>query len=260
MSFIPLTLKLRGHSSTSVVFARPHAGKASDELPAGRTLFVASVPLSATAAALQAAFEKHGAVSAVALGTLDGGQSSTCTAHVTFASPSGLKRALSGQKLLRAVLPEACRAGPDSREELQRSVDSFMRSFEADEQRRQQAEEEQHNRMDSDGCAATRLSPGCLQERFSSVWRRFVLVTRKRQGRSSASDGNATMSAASQAAQNALAEKRAIKKKKKGANLDFYQFQKHERKREQLARLREQFEADKTRIAKMRAERKFKPF
>ena len=27
-----------------------------------------------------------------------------------------------------------------------------------------------------------------------------------------------------------------------------------------LARLREQFEADKTRIAKMRAERKFKPF
>ena len=69
------------------------------------------------------------------------------------------------------------------------------------------------------------------------------------------------MSAASQAATNALAEKRAAKKKKsEGANLDFYQFQKHERKREQLARLREQFEADKTRIAKMRSERKFRPF
>ena len=33
----------------------------------------------------------------------------------------------------------------------------------------------------------------------------------------------------------------------------------HEKKREQLAKLREQFEADKARIAKMKQERKFKP-
>ena len=33
----------------------------------------------------------------------------------------------------------------------------------------------------------------------------------------------------------------------------------HEKKREQLTKLREQFEADKARIAKMKQERKFKP-
>ena len=40
---------------------------------------------------------------------------------------------------------------------------------------------------------------------------------------------------------------------------DFYHFQQHERKRESLLKLRAQFEADKERIARMRAERKFKP-
>ena len=34
----------------------------------------------------------------------------------------------------------------------------------------------------------------------------------------------------------------------------------NERKREQLVKLREQFEADKARIAKMKSERKFRPY
>ena len=50
------------------------------------------------------------------------------------------------------------------------------------------------------------------------------------------------------------------KKKKKAMDTsDFYHFQQHERKREQLMKLREQFEQDKQRIARMRANRKFKP-
>ena len=48
-------------------------------------------------------------------------------------------------------------------------------------------------------------------------------------------------------------------KKNKGELVDFYHFQQHEKKREQLLKLREQFEADKARIAKMKSERKFKP-
>lgn len=55
-------------------------------------------------------------------------------------------------------------------------------------------------------------------------------------------------------------EERAAKKKKKAKELtDFYHFQQHERKREGLMKLREQFEQDKARIAKMRADRKFRP-
>ena len=49
------------------------------------------------------------------------------------------------------------------------------------------------------------------------------------------------------------------KKKRAKEMTDFYHFQAHEKKREGLLRLREQFEADRERIAKMRADRKFKP-
>ena len=40
----------------------------------------------------------------------------------------------------------------------------------------------------------------------------------------------------------------------------FYHFQRHEKKREQLLKLREQFEQDKSKIAKMREARAFKPY
>lgn len=229
-----LTFKVRGHSSTSVLFARLHAGKEG----AGRTLFVTSLPPSLTAAEIQTAFEHHGAVSAVTLGEIDGGRTSTRTAHVTFAKSSGVKKALSSRKALQAESAVASAHTMESREELQESVDSFLRNFEADEQRRHDLEDAQHGQMDSDG---------------------FVMVTRKRQGRQTASDGNATMSAASQGSTDAKTANRE-KKKKKPDNIDFYQFQKHERKREQLVKLREQFEADKARITKMRNERKFRPY
>ena len=67
--------------------------------------------------------------------------------------------------------------------------------------------------------------------------------------------------AAAEADQKALsADQKKKKKKKKGEAPDFYHFQQHERKREQLVKLREQFEADKARIAKMKSERKFRPY
>ena len=67
---------------------------------------------------------------------------------------------------------------------------------------------------------------------------------------------------AAEADQKTLSADQKKKQKKKGNAVtpDFYHFQQHERKREQLVKLREQFEADKARIAKMRTERKFKPY
>ena len=60
----------------------------------------------------------------------------------------------------------------------------------------------------------------------------------------------------------ALASGKPVKKKsKKEAHVqDFYRFQRRERKREQLADLRRKFEEDKARIARLKGERKFKPF
>jgi len=51
-----------------------------------------------------------------------------------------------------------------------------------------------------------------------------------------------------------------LKKKKKDVLGDFYSFQSRETKRDRLVKLREQFEDDKNRIAKMKVERKFKPY
>ena len=51
-----------------------------------------------------------------------------------------------------------------------------------------------------------------------------------------------------------------LKKKKKDLLQDFYTFQSRETKRDRLVKLREQFEGDKKRIEKMKAERRFKPY
>ena len=54
------------------------------------------------------------------------------------------------------------------------------------------------------------------------------------------------------------AKAKAIGKKKE--LLNFYKFQKKERKEDLIQNLRERFEEDKKRVASMRAERKFKPY
>ena len=93
--------------------------------------------------------------------------------------------------------------------------------------------------------AASPYTPTC-----ASVARSFVVVGRK-----------GKPLGAAEADQKALsADQKKKKKKKKGEAPDFYHFQQHERKREQLVKLREQFEADKARIAKMKSERKFRPY
>lgn len=185
------------------------------------------------------------------------------SAHVVFAQAAGVKRALAAARALDLAAPAGARvaaAAAPSREELQASVGAFMQQFEAEEAARRAEEEARHNQMDADG---------------------FVVVTRKRTGRSTSTDasgatvGVATAgmqrqyAAAAQeddgsggggAAADGEAGSGARRKRKRPKEMtDFYHFQQHERKREALLKLREQFEADKERIARMRAERKFKP-
>ena len=253
MAYAPLTAKVDGRAVLTTLFARPHVSRADDtELPRGRTLFVLNVPPAAHAAdCLSAAFSEYSEVTAVHLNTVGDAR----TVHVVFAKEAGVKKALASTKPLQLAsatgevsqLPSRKRSAPASREELQSAVGAFMERFEAEEAERQAAEDAKHNQMDADG---------------------FVLVTRKRTGRSTSTDAatGATVGVASASAAAAAGDDDGDsigrKKKKKltaGDMPGFYHFQRHEKKREQLLKLREQFEADRARIAKMRADRKFKP-
>lgn len=56
------------------------------------------------------------------------------------------------------------------------------------------------------------------------------------------------------------AAERANKKMKATTVVHFYRHQEREQKKERLVQLREKFEADKAKIAKMKQERKFRPY
>ena len=94
-----------------------------------------------------------------------------------------------------------------------------------------------------------------------------MVVTRKRKGRNTSTEeaSGATVGVASAGRRDDGDDsddgaRPSKKKKKKPQEMpNFYHFQRHEAKREQLVKLREQFEQDKQRIARMRADRKFKP-
>lgn len=117
---------------------------------------------------------------------------------------------------------------PDT-ETLRKETDQFIGAFETREEQSRLAVERKRALMDDDG---------------------FTLVSHKRQVR------HATMES----------KKNMKKRKKKGTRVgstelkNFYSFQMREAKRDQLARLRSKFEADKKRVARLKAARKFKPY
>ena len=260
--YVALQCQLKGRAFATTLFARAHAARAEDDrFPAQRTLFALNVPPRADADGLRAAFGRLGDVESVELGRLGGDAAASDdagprTAHVVFARAAALKKALRAARPVQLALAEAPAAaggdGGEDREALQRSVDAFMRSFEADEGRRRRELEASHNRMDGDG---------------------FTLVTRQQKGTGRSTGGGATVGVASRGAAAAAAGAAdggaddgggggGVRKKKKKAKelVDFYHFQQHERKRSQLLKLREQFEQDKSKIAKMREARAFKPY
>ena len=251
-AYTQLRVRVKGRAFVSTLFARAHVSRADDaELPAGRTLFLLNVTPHIAPASLAAAFEaRAGEVTSIRMGEGVGAHS----AHVIFAKPAALKKLLATTKPLdltrespSSSSSSGLSAALPSREELQGSVAEFMQRFEADEAARRAAEDARHNQMDGDG---------------------FVVVTRKRTGRSTSTDASgatvgvaSAQPAADDDAEGAEGESGGARKKKKKQKemADFYHFQQHERKREGLMKLREQFEQDKERIARMRADRKFKP-
>ncbi|KAL1520407.1 hypothetical protein AB1Y20_021993 [Prymnesium parvum] len=243
--YAPIYLHAPGRAFHACLLARAHVSKPGDsEWPAGRTLFLLNVPAAASAPRLHSAFSAAvGEVGRLALCEVGEAHAPVRAAHVAFAAPESLKKALRLRRALELPEEETRKGGAarrESREQMQRTVDAFMRKFDAAQARREAEEAARHNTMDADG---------------------FVVVSRKR-GRSTATEEStgATVGVASKAHElHESATSKKKKKKNKGELVDFYHFQQHERKREQLAKLREQFEADKARIAKMKQERKFKP-
>eukprot|EP01027_Heterolobosea_sp_BB2_P012757 GEZU01018458.1.p1 GENE.GEZU01018458.1~~GEZU01018458.1.p1 ORF type:complete len:444 (-),score=129.25 GEZU01018458.1:143-1450(-) len=114
-------------------------------------------------------------------------------------------------------------------------IDAHMREFDA----RRQAEDERMEMLrqmpDEDG---------------------FIRVLPKRKGRlASATDGSITVKAGSVSKKF---EGRDVTKKRKLVN--FYRFQEKDEKKQQLEEIRRKFEEDKQKIAKLREQRKFRPF
>ena len=108
---------------------------------------------------------------------------------------------------------------------MKEETDRFVAAFETREEQTRLAKERKQNEVDADG---------------------FIMVSRKRQVRSAVMEAN---------------ENRQKKKRKKNRELkNFYQWQVREAKRDQLKQLRDKFEEDKMRIAKLKAARKFRPY
>lgn len=114
-------------------------------------------------------------------------------------------------------------------EDLKEEVDEYMKDFEEEEEMERLEKIRKSKEMDDDGFMPVRAKKRVKTKTENSF---------KRKPGSSRSRGE--------------------KKAKELTN--FYRFQMKEEKKETLQTLREQFEKDKERVARMRAERKFKPF
>jgi len=87
----------------------------------------------------------------------------------------------------------------------------------------------------------------------------FTLVTRG--GAYGQSVGGGVAVASKKFEQSGVASESRRKKKKLPKEKDkFYAFQLHEKKRDELVRLKREWEADKAKVSKLRQERKFKPY
>ena len=114
-------------------------------------------------------------------------------------------------------------------EDLKEEVDEYMKEFEEEEETVRLEKIRRSREMDDDGF---------MPVRAKNKAKRITENNLKRKSGNSRSRGE--------------------KKPKELTN--FYRFQMREEKKEALQSLREQFERDKERVARMKADRKFKPF
>lgn len=240
-------------SCVRFLYAKQHKMRGgAAEHGSGAALFVTGVAHLSDASAeleLRRVFGTFGGIRAVELDVVGdcgmGPVTKTRTAKVWFHDAASVANAMaaqtcqlateaavdvapgSGRKRLQARLQAHLKRRPDP-ERLQDQADEVVAAFEdaetAEEQRRAALRE---GGTDEDG---------------------FTLVTYKKKTRAREDDGGL-----------AGLPKRRRKKKKNTELGNFYRHEIREAKREQLAKLREQFEADKARVAKMKESRKFRP-
>mmetsp|Transcript_26586 Transcript_26586/g.36714 ORF Transcript_26586/g.36714 Transcript_26586/m.36714 type:complete len:261 (-) Transcript_26586:3-785(-) len=226
--------------------------KEFDELrPSNRTLFIAGLPYGILEKELRIIFSAFGEVDDVLLSTVGGIK----VAHVIYEAPQGVKKALiSAKKGIQAPLRAREEAASDStcaplpetgikkwiaehvamrpgNDILRKQVDTWMAGWEK-EQERQKAE------------AAAEIE---AEEGWTVV-----------KGRKKSVSGTGVVV-------GGLAKKKAeamgTRMGKEKAKLDdFYRFQRREKNRSELLVLREKFEEDKKKVAKLKAARKFKPY
>ncbi|KAG8470628.1 hypothetical protein KFE25_009049 [Diacronema lutheri] len=215
------------------VYVRPHKSK-DQSTPRDRTLFVSNVPDGVEQSSIRDAWQRaYGRV--VSVTRVDAAAGMPSSVLITFADASAIARALAPAEQLLALpatvqppllRPTRAAAFAELRDRaLKAEVNEYMLKFDAAQAEMREAAADAEGVPDDDG---------------------FVTVTRahNRLKRSEA-DGAAA---------------KPPQKKNKATELqDFYHFQRHERKREHLHKLRQRFEDDKQRIAAMKAQRKFRP-
>ena len=249
---VPLPLR-RSDGFARFLFMREHVDKSG--ATQGRTLFVTNVGDDGAGARLEAVFGTCGEIEKIELLRGGGDEArATSAAHVTFKSRAALRRALSlrPEAVASALGPPAARPSPADgcarscarlrRPTADRGAAARGTSSSARSSRRRRARRRAR-------AAARDMADGVADEDG------FITVTYKKKRRhDDADDGDDTAAGA------AAANGRRKKRKKNLELVNFYRFQMREAKRERLAALRQRFEEDKARIAKMKAARKFMPF
>lgn len=214
------------------VYVRPHKSKGPGR---DRTLFVSNVPHELDDATLREVWQKaYGPIASVSRTAASAGAPSSIL--IVFEQASSMSRALdSGGQVLELPIEGRCELPKLSRlqafaelrdKALKAEANDFMAKFDAAQAAARAVEADTEGLPDADG---------------------FITVTRTNKRLKRTDD-------------DAAAASHSEKRKKKPTELqDFYHFQKHERKREHLHRLRQRFEEDKQRIAAMKAQRRFRP-
>lgn len=233
---IPLEFDCNSRKCHNILIKEHAVRKQDDDKPFGRTLFVLNIPPYATKSSLKRVFSAAGAVESVILCTEEG--HGFKTGYIVFTKPSSLINALSLTKLpplstnkyrIRVGLKKYIREYNQTIVDpavLQKEIDTFMLKFDAEEEEKRNAKEQE---VDEEG---------------------WTVVTKK---------GKNPGLSRKESVQNKITEK-LQKKKEKYKTQNFYKFQIRESKMNHIVQLREKFEEDKKRIEAFKKSRKFKPF
>lgn len=258
------------------LFFKPHSVKAAEpSKPPERTLFCANVPPWMTAEALRRLFQNNGPIEAVYLQLepsvgppplpSDSVFSSTRDpyrvgsgfryAYIVFSLPAGVRNTMTKMALdtVRvASTPEHPIAAGLTKwaaeynervvdaKQLTDSIQGFMQRFDQEEVKKKEEEED-------------------LMEADEEGWITVTKSTKKSAGKAKKKTEEEDKAGGGEG--GGVRGKKNRKKKKKTTQLkNFYSFQVKEDKMQHIKELRRKFEEDKLKIAKMKAERKFRPF